>query len=355
MSRWGLLLLFLLGACDHTPLGASAGAGRGGSSSGSAGTGGTAGGSGLPVARIGDDGICGATVCSQGQQCCLSTGRCVAPSRAVADCPLPQPKPAICGGVTCASDQICCLLSGKCIDPSTAATSCPIPGASPTDASPTDASSTGISPNGVDAPCGSNADCPPTQFCSTTKIRTLCLGLGTCQSRSNCGSSSGAPNCGCDGVTYPDVQTACRAGIRIIAMNACGTPVEQAMRGTSAGPRDLVIYCATGGQCPQGTQCCAITNRCYDVSIPYLCTFPPPGTSLSCLEDRQCSGYEFCQGSGCSGEGGCVRVGSSICGGVLAPVCGCDGKTYTNPQCSVAAAVRTSHEGSCNIDAGAGP
>jgi hypothetical protein len=117
------------------------------------------------------------------------------------------------------------------------------------------------------------------------------------------------------------------------------------MPGTSLGPRDPVIYCATSDQCPQGQQCCSITNRCYDASIPYLCTFPPAGTSLSCLEDRQCSGSEFCSGPGCSGPGGCVSPGS--CGGELKPVCGCDGKSYTNAACALSAALRIAQQGMC--------
>ena len=344
--------VLLLGACGRNPLGVGAGAGSGGSTSGAGGAGGSAGGAmggtGLPVARIGDDGICGETMCPQGQQCCLSTGRCVAPSSAVAACPLPQPKPAICGGVTCAAGEICCLLSGSCIDPSTAATSGPPPGATTAEAADA-APPTGTSSMGH--PCGSDADCLPTQFCSTSTAQSLpCRGPGTCQSRSNCGFSSGMQWCGCDGMTYPDLQTACRAGVRVIATNACGTPGDQGTPG-DLGPRDPVIYCGTSDQCPQGQECCGITSRCYDPSVPYLCTFPPPGTSLSCLEDRQCLGSQFCFGAGCSGEGGCVSPGS--CTGELTPVCGCDGKSYTSAGCARAAPTRVAHDGVCaSPDAG---
>ena len=363
-SLFTLAVVALSGACagNHllvgsNPDGSTSSSGTAGSGAGGSATSGASGASGLPAARIGDDGVCGMTICPQGQQCCLSTGRCVDPGHAASNCPLPTPMPTICAGVTCAVNQICCLLNGKCIDPSTATTSCPKPSASTTDASSSDSStepsSTGQSQDGTSVPCGSNADCRPTQFCATSSS-LLCLGPGVCESRSNCGASTGTQKfCGCDGVTYSDIQTPCRVGVRIIpgSLAACGAPDDAGIPGTSLGPRDPVIYCGTSDQCPKGQSCCSITNRCYDTTIPYLCTFPPPGTSLPCLEDRQCGDYEFCFGAGCSGPGGCVSPGS--CGGELTPVCGCDGKSYTSAGCARAAPVRVAHDGVCGgADAG---
>lgn len=77
------------------------------------------------------------------------------------------------------------------------------------------------------------------------------------------------------------------------------------------------------------------------------------GASGGCLEDRQCNGFEFCFGSGCSGPGGCIGLSSGACGGELKPVCGCDGRSYTNAGCAAAAGVRTAHDGVCaGADAG---
>ncbi len=352
----GLLLLSLLGACERSPLNGKPAVAGGGSSGGTSTIGGASGGSsgsgsGLPVARIGDDGFCGATTCPQGQQCCLSTGNCVAPSRVASDCPEPTPKPAICGGATCPAGQTCCLLDGTCIDPATAGTSCPKPSVASNGGSlPSTTSNGGSLPSapssGDSLPCASNADCRPTQFCQKSPLSRGCLGPGTCQSRSNCGFSWGTPGyCGCDGVTYSDIQSACRAGVRIIADFACGTPVNPDVMPGS--PRAPVIYCGTSDQCPQGQQCCSITGRCYDPSVPYLCKLPPPGTSISCVDDSQCTNVEFCSGSGCSGPGGCAGFSAAACGGELKPVCGCDGKSYTNAGCAVAARVRTAHDGIC--------
>jgi hypothetical protein len=305
-------------------------------------------GGGSTIALIGDDGMCGGQPCPQGQQCCFSTGRCVAPSNVTSDCPTPKPVPAVCGGVTCPSGQICCLVGGNCIDPSTAGTSCPKPSAT---SSGTDAGlgSTSLS-------CASNADCLPTQFCTQPPGSLLCLGPGICQSRSNCGFSSGTTTkfCGCDGVNYPSVQAACVVGVSLMigSPTPCGTTVNPTP--TPGSPRVAVTYCGGSDQCPTGQQCCSITGRCYDPSVPYLCTLPPPGTTISCVDDSQCTTVEFCSGSGCSGPGGCLGFGSGDCGGELSPVCGCDGNSYTNAGCAVAVGVRIAHDGVCE-GADAGP
>jgi hypothetical protein len=111
---------------------------------------------------------------------------------------------------------------------------------------------------------------------------------------------------------------------------------------------DPLIFCARDDQCPAGLTCCAFYGKCVDPALPDLCTPAPAGTRSSCLTDRQCfSGSEFCQGPGCAGPGGCVGVNGGACTGVLDPVCGCDGKTYTNEGCTIAAPVRTAHAGTC--------
>jgi hypothetical protein len=165
--------------------------------------------------------------------------------------------------------------------------------------------------------------------------------------RANCGTSSGTPVCGCDGVTYKDVQTACRAGVATIGrFGACGVVNQPGSTGAEA-VHHTVTFCGQDKQCPSGQTCCAIYGTCLDPSVPYLCSFPPAGTRVPCLQDLDCRDGEFCQGDGCSAPGGCVFGGSSMCTGLLEPVCGCDGHTYTNEGCTAAAGVRTSHTGAC--------
>jgi hypothetical protein len=243
-----------------------------------------------------------------------------------------------CGGHRCTSRQICCVLDGTCIDPATAATTCPAPAAPPPPSLPGTRS------------CGSNADCSASEFCSPI---SRCLGPGVCADRNNCGTSTGSPWCGCDGFNYADVQTACRLGVATLGrVGFCGSIVEPGAFPEDPGPHDPIIYCGRDDQCPAGLTCCQIYGRCLDPKVPLLCG-PPPADDASrpCLTDRQCDPGEFCEGDGCSGPGGCVRTPfSTSCGaGVLAPVCGCDGQTYTNQTCTVTAGVRVLHTGSCTL------
>jgi hypothetical protein len=235
-----------------------------------------------------------------------------------------------CGGQRCATNQLCCILDGNCIDPASAATTCPRPTAPPP-----------FSPPGA-RPCSSNVDCDADEFCVGV---STCLGPGACVARANCGTSTGATFCGCDGADYPNIQTACRAGVTTLGRNAaCG---KVAIKGD--GNHDPIIYCGRDDQCPTGRVCCPIYGRCIDAALPELCTPPPPGTRQACLTDKQCMiGTELCQSdAGCDAPGGCVSITPASCDGVLAPVCGCDGRTYTNGGCAAAAGTRVGREGAC--------
>jgi len=235
----------------------------------------------------------------------------------------------VCGGATCFVGQVCCVANGQCVEQATETTTCPKPDTTPM--------------FGLTA-CGSNADCAADELCAP---KESCTGSGVCFERSNCGSSTGtAAFCGCDGVAYPSIQAACLVGQHPISRpGGCGVPIARETF-TGESPRDPVIYCGFDQQCPAGQKCCAITGRCFDETIPYLCTPAPMGTLAPCLEDRQCDAGEYCFGDGCSGPGGCVAEAGQ-CDGLLAPVCGCDGKTYVSESCAIPAGVRVAHMGSC--------
>jgi hypothetical protein len=239
----------------------------------------------------------------------------------------------VCSGVICTAGQDCCLADGACFDP----TISPSPCADPTTTEP--------NRQGEKA-CTASSQCESHQFCRP-KNPNLCLGPGYCTDKKNCGTSSGLPQCGCDGVTYPDVQTACLAGATIIGAGACGETQTVGAGGGSSGK--TITYCATSSMCPAGQECCAISGQCYDPSEPVLCSFPPPGASAPCLDESHCfGGAEYCKKDGCDGPGGCVGLpGTGSCGGELSPVCGCNGKSYTNAGCAAVDGVNVAHSGEC--------
>jgi hypothetical protein len=160
---------------------------------------------------------------------------------------------SLCGGTECASDETCCLLDGDCFDANAEHEACPTP-----------------APDEHGPRCASNADCGSSQFCESDG---LCLGPGHCVDRSNCGTSGGMPWCGCDGVTYPDKQTSCLAGVRLATQQACGVTHTEGVGG-SASFELSVTGCGHSSQCPTGQHCCYITGRCYDPAHPALCSFP---------------------------------------------------------------------------------
>jgi hypothetical protein len=156
--------------------------------------------------------------------------------------------------------------------------------------------------------------------------------------------------CGCDGNTYPDVQSAWRAGVRVNGFNrgGCSEPTFYGGGGVAGEPVS-VISCGSDEQCPADQRCCFVTGICYDPAAVGTCGFPPAGTDFPCSDDRICfypAGY--CQGDGCQGRGGCVNASNGRCGVLLEPVCGCDGKTYTSNDCASGAAVRVAHTGACS-------
>ena len=195
----------------------------------------------------------------------------------------------------------------------------------------------------------------PTSSAAGDRGSKLCEGVGHCQPIGGCGFCVGGDVCkvcGCDGNTYPDIQTACRAGARVTHMGGgCGDTVQLG-GGSGGGPSRQATLCGSDANCPADQLCCGITGMCFPASDPMQCRTAPEGTRAPCTSDRQCLPSEYCFGPGCNAPGGCVPLNSQgDCGVTLEPVCGCDGTTYTSAACASSVGVRVSTEGEC---AGAG-
>jgi hypothetical protein len=112
---------------------------------------------------------------------------------------------------------------------------------------------------------------------------------GTCDPMpTSCADATPAPVCGCDGKTYASRCDAEAAGVSVLATNAC-----------TCGGIDNT-------QCEQGKYCQFPTG---------MCTMPNP-------------------------SGVCVEVPTGSCSPFSSPVCGCDGKSYTN-ACEAAKAQKS--------------
>jgi hypothetical protein len=245
-----------------------------------------------------------------------------------------------CAGKVCAANEQCCLLTGRCIETAVFGAQCALPD------SVSEVPPPGIPPLSMGTPalelCAANSDCAGDAYCENG---SLCLGVGYCASRTNCPASSPLAVCGCDGLTYPNVQSACFAGTRLAGRSDCGQSFVEGGGGSFAG--HTVTTCADASDCGQSETCCVLTGRCYPLGRDAVCAEPPPGSDRACLDDSDCLYDDFCQGAGCDGPGGCVARSSVECTGRLEPVCGCDGNSYTSAACATAAGVRTAHSGSC--------
>jgi len=245
------------------------------------------------------------------------------------------PPPRLCGGSECGASQACCVESGACYELA-AEGGCVLVTPPPYE-------------SGSGTPCASDADCSATQFC---RGLDSCIGAGWCVERVSAGlfcSEEATPVCACDGRSYGSLCAAYAAGVSVsrIGMGAaCG---EAAPTGA--------VSCGRDGDCGAGRRCCARTSLCIDADCDACCAPPPPGTELGCRRDADCAALEgrgdpeyFCFGEGCGATlngGGCLRAAGTTCGGAFAPVCGCDGVTYSNVCWAQTARARLASDGIC--------
>jgi Kazal-type serine protease inhibitor domain len=214
-----------------------------------------------------------------------------------------------CPAALCAAGTVCCEAARACIPMGALCIS-----------SPPDAGTSG---------CVSAADCGAGQECVYPS--SACARSGVCMAAIACLRPE--TFCACTGVTY----TGCRPDRSTQSTGAC-TVVPDAGVGTCASDRD----CATG------QACCGATGRCYDTRCLACCMFAPPtdaGTA-GCTSNAQCAATQYCAGTGCGTAGTCAAR-PEICSTLFSPVCGCDGRTYSNECVASAGGARVASRGAC--------
>jgi hypothetical protein len=180
--------------------------------------------------------------------------------------------------------------------------------------------------------CAQLSDCPSSFYCAGT----VCGTAGTCAPLpTGCGGNL-SEVCGCDGNTYVNACLCESAGVRVASLGACPVP--------DAG----VGGCGTV-TCNTGQVCCESTASCYDPTCTSCC----PGGGAACQDNATCGAGQYCAGTGCATTGACQNE-PVACPPVFAPVCGCDGESYTNSCGAESVGVRVASDGPCGAaDAGA--
>lgn len=170
-------------------------------------------------------------------------------------------------------------------------------------------SGSGGSGSGGDGFCGgiANIECSKGEYCDYPLTAQCGAGdqSGTCKRPPRECDPNYSPVCGCDGETYGNACSAAAQGVSVAALGECGAPGKP---------------CGELGGCDEGE----------------YCQFPP---------DAHCGTADA--------PGVCAKIPiNQACPAIYAPVCGCDGKTYSSDCVARLAGVSIAAEGECDASDG---